>query len=87
MTTQADALTCREMVDFMSDYLDGSLEPGTRAAFDAHLRLCPDCVAYLGSFAETLRLARGCRDDDPVPADVPEALVRAILAARSPRRP
>jgi predicted anti-sigma-YlaC factor YlaD len=87
MTVSTDDLTCREMVDFMSAYLEDSLEPGARAAFDAHLRVCPDCIAYLGSFADTMRLARECREDDPPPADVPEALVQAILAARRARRP
>ena len=86
MTRPADTLPCREMVDFMSDYLDGSLEQPTRALFDAHLRICPDCVAYLGSFAEAMRLAKECHGDDSVPADVPEDLVRAILATRRPRR-
>jgi predicted anti-sigma-YlaC factor YlaD len=86
MTKPADDLTCREMVDFMADYLEGTLDRRTRAVFDAHLHVCPDCVAYLGSFAETMRLARECRGDDPVPADVPGDLVRAILAARPSRR-
>ena len=84
MTPPID-LTCREMVDFLSDYVEGVLPPEVRAAFEAHLAVCPDCVAYLGGFRETLRLARDCAADGPIPADVPEDLVRAIVAAR-PRR-
>ena len=85
MTRLTDELTCREMVDFIADYLDGSLAPHRRDIFDAHLRQCPDCVAYLGSYAATVQLAKGCEPDAPVPPDVPEDLVRAILAARPPR--
>jgi anti-sigma factor RsiW len=73
--------TCRELVDFVGDYLAGDLPPDVRSAFDAHLAECPDCVAYLRSYEDTIRLARGA-GADPVPAPVPTSLVRAILAAR-----
>jgi anti-sigma factor RsiW len=87
-------LTCREVIDFLADYLEGTLRADQRAPFEAHLAECADCVAYLRSYRETIRLAQeACRGpDDPVPADVPEELVRAIAKARGtpargPRRP
>jgi anti-sigma factor RsiW len=76
-------LTCREILDFLAAYLDGELAPGAREDFEAHLSRCPDCVDYLESYRETLRLARASRaDDDEACADVPAELVRAILASR-----
>ena len=75
-------LTCREMTDFLADYLDGTLAPAERVPFEAHLAECPECVAYLRSYAETIRLARETRDADALAARVPDDLVRAILAAR-----
>jgi len=75
-------LTCREMTDFLGDYLDGSLALAERRLFDKHLADCPECVAYLRSYAETIRLARQIREDDALPASIPDELVRAILAAR-----
>ena len=72
--------TCREVLDFLSAYLDGELAPEVRAGFERHLQLCPPCVEYLESYRETLRLEREAYDlDGPVPREVPEELVRAIL--------
>ena len=75
-------LTCQEMTDFLADYLDGSLALAERHVFDKHLADCPECTAYLQSYAETIRLARQTREDDTLPVAVPDELVRAILAAR-----
>ena len=75
-------LTCQEMTDFLADYLDGSLALAERHVFDKHLADCPECAAYLRSYTETIRLARQSREDDALPAAVPDELVRAILAAR-----
>ena len=76
-------MTCRELVEFLADYLDGGLPPDTRRVFEAHLADCPECAAYLRGYADAIRLARASAEaDDAVPAGVPERLVRAILAAR-----
>ena len=76
-------MTCRELTDFLDDYLDGSLAPETRASFDAHIADCPECATYLATYAATIRLAKvAATESDPaVPAGVPEELVQAILAA------
>ena len=75
-------LTCREMTDFLADYLDGRLGVAVRHLFDEHLAGCPECMAYLRSYAEAIRLARLTRDDDSLSDTIPDELVRAILAAR-----
>jgi anti-sigma factor RsiW len=80
----ARPLTCRELVDFLADYLAGELPPEQGAEFDAHLARCPDCVTYLNTYRASVELARGTLEPspEPVPESVPEDLVRAILAAR-----
>jgi anti-sigma factor RsiW len=77
-------VTCRELADFIADYLTGDLRPEIGAAFEQHLSLCPNCRRYLASYEATVTLGRAAFDvdDAPVPADVPEELVRAILDAR-----
>jgi anti-sigma factor RsiW len=77
-------MTCRELVDFLGAHLDGELSEEVRRRFEEHLAACPECFAYVEAYRATVRLARGAfRDPDgPVPADVPEDLVKAILAAR-----
>jgi anti-sigma factor RsiW len=77
-------MTCRELVGFLGAYLDGDLAADTRAHFAEHLAECPECAAYLETYRATVRLARNAFQDPdaPVPPEVPDDLVRAILAAR-----
>ena len=77
-------MTCREFADFMMDYLSGDLSPEPRAHFEHHLSLCANCRKYLTSYEETMKLGKRAFDegDATLPPDVPEELVKAILAAR-----
>jgi len=77
-------VTCREFVEFLYDYLLGGLGAERTADFNAHLAACPSCVAYMKTYEASVRMGRTALApaDDPLPGDVPEALVRAILAAR-----
>jgi anti-sigma factor RsiW len=79
-------LTCRDVVEFLSDYLTCELDAAARTAFDAHLAECDECVAYIRSYERTVRLARTAFDrlDEPA-AEVPPQLVAAILASRRRR--
>lgn len=77
-------LSCRELVGFLADYLSGELPPDERSAFGDHLARCPSCVNYTKSYAETIRLGKAALrcGNEPVPDEVPEELVQAILQAR-----
>ena len=77
-------LTCRELVQFLADYLAGELAGAPLADFEWHLARCPNCVAFVSTYREARALARAAlgAPDAPVPEVVPEGLVRAILAAR-----
>ena len=79
-------MTCRELVDFLMAYLDDELDAAQRGAFEQHVEACPPCIAYLETYRRTVELGRSiCDDPDldgPVPEDVPDELVAAILAAR-----
>jgi len=78
-------LTCRELEAFLDDYLEGLLSPRQRRRFEWHLKLCRDCRRYLEGYRRAVALCKGvfAKPDAPVPDDVPEDLVRAVLAARS----
>jgi anti-sigma factor RsiW len=81
-------VTCRELNDFLADYVDGELAPSVRSDFEKHLALCPTCLVYVDSYRDTIRLGKAAFDDleGPPPADVPERLVSAVLAARRRRK-
>lgn len=77
-------MTCREFVAFLDDYLGGVLPEEERARFNAHLAACASCVAYMKTYQAAVEMGRAVlrRSEEPVPAGVPEELVRAILASR-----
>ena len=50
-------LVCREVVELVSDYLDGALAEIDRVRFEAHLTGCDGCSAYLDQMRQTVRLA------------------------------
>jgi anti-sigma factor RsiW len=76
-------VNCREFVDFLMAYLDGELSPAEREVFQQHTVDCPPCQTYLDTYRETVRIGGAlCEPDGPVPEDVPDELVAAILAAR-----
>ncbi len=77
-------MTCREVIAFLGEYVADELTPRERATFEAHLAVCPECVAYLRGYRDTIRLVKdaGAAADDSMLEDVPERLVEAIRAAR-----
>lgn len=77
-------MTCRDLVDFLDDYVSDELSADERTRFDGHLAECPACATYLKSYREAIKLGKAVlrASDDSVPGDVPEQLVQAILASR-----
>jgi len=57
-------LTCRELVELVTEYLEGGLSRRDRARFKAHIADCGNCTRYLQQFRETIRLTGTLREDD-----------------------
>ena len=72
-----DELTCKEVVEIVTDYLEGALSPEDRARFDQHLAGCDGCTSYLEQMRETIRLS-GMLTEEQVPAAQRERLRRAF---------
>lgn len=70
-------MTCREMVELMSDYLDGTLAEPVHARFEAHLGGCEGCTNALDQLRMTLRVAARLRDE-PI-ADEQRELLRSVF--------
>lgn len=76
-------MTCREFAEFLDAYLAGMLLAEEKGAFERHLAVCNDCVRYLDGYRRTVDACRKLGDEtDRVPEEVPDDLVRAILASR-----
>jgi anti-sigma factor RsiW len=47
-------MTCKEIVELVTDYLDGALPPGEVARFEEHVMSCPPCQAHLEQMRRTI---------------------------------
>jgi len=74
------ALTCKEFVEVITEYPDGTLPPAQMARVDRHLAGCRDCRAYLGQMRQTIKAVGALRDrpDEPVPDETKQRLLRAF---------
>jgi anti-sigma factor RsiW len=66
-------LGCQEMVEVVTEYLEGTLEPRDRRRIDKHLAECDACVRYIEQMRETLALL------GTVPLDTISPEARSIL--------
>ncbi len=71
-----ESLSCQELVELVTDYLEGALEAGDLRRFEEHIAGCGGCTRYLAQLRETIRVTGTIRTDDLSP----EA-ERTLLAA------
>ena len=88
--SQRPYITCRQLLDFIYDYLDGALPSDERREFERHLAVCPSCVHYLDTYRQTMRISKLALQDEPMneeelAAALPESLVQSIAATLSQR--
>ena len=68
-------LTCRQIAELVTDYLEGRLPLMQRARFQLHLGMCRHCRAYLRQMKTTIKVL-GKLPQEPAPPDLPEELLR-----------
>jgi anti-sigma factor RsiW len=60
-------LTCAELVELVTAYLDGALDPAASQRFEDHLAECPDCATYVEQFRVTIAQLGAIRVDSLSP--------------------
>ncbi len=60
-------LVCQEVVELVTDYLEGALTRSDRRRFESHLRNCPNCTNYLEQMRATIRATGALHQDDLTP--------------------
>lgn len=70
-------LTCKELVELVTDYLEGDLSPSERVRFELHISICGDCTRYLDQMRATIAAVGGLPADSIPPASR-DALLRAF---------
>ncbi len=72
-------MTCHQVDALTVDYIDGALRRGPHRRVRLHLHMCPDCRAFLGSYAATIRAARAAAaGDDAAPGDLSAAVISRL---------
>jgi anti-sigma factor RsiW len=72
----APGLSCQEMVELITDYLEGALSEADHERFEAHISACEACTMYLDQIRDTLSLIGSIG-----PEDLSPAAERELLAA------
>ena len=76
MIFRRSPLSCRELVELVTDYLEETLSPRDRARFETHIAGCAGCDAYLVQMRRTLLVVGSIE-----PEAVPPATMAALLDA------
>ncbi len=77
-----EELSCQELVELVTDYLEGALDDRDRRAFEGHLAGCDGCTEYVEQLRATIRIAGTL-----TPADLsPQAEAALLQAFRDWRR-
>ena len=76
-----DPLRCREVVELVTDYLEGALAPEDAVRLEAHFAHCDPCVGYVEQVRQTIRAA-GVVEPEAVPPDVLDRLLVAYRELR-----
>jgi anti-sigma factor RsiW len=76
-TIESTPIPCKELVELVTDYLEGALAPAERARIDAHLADCDGCTAYLEQMRFTLE-ALGHIPEETISEAARRTLMRAF---------
>ena len=66
--TFPDELSCRELVELVTDYLEDALSPAERVRFEEHLIACPGCQTYLEQMRQTIDVLGHVTEESLEPA-------------------
>ena len=79
-------MTCRELTELVTDYLEGSLRAAEAERFEEHLATCDGCQAYLEQMRVTLR-ALGRIPEETISAEARAELLHVFAEFRSGASP
>ena len=82
MNQQMEQLSCRELVELVTDYLEGVLSEEERARFEDHIGLCTGCRVYLEQMRQTISLL-GHLPEEALSPDAERELLEAFRGWRS----
>jgi anti-sigma factor RsiW len=84
---QESMATCKECIDVLYDYIEGTLEPDLTHRLDEHFGECPPCMAFVATYRSVPTLSRSALVEDirEIPTEVKQRLKDALRRAREPQ--
>jgi len=79
MATHSREMSCKELVELLTEYLEETLPPQDKARFEEHLAICPGCRTYLDQMRTTIG-ALGRLQEGSIPSQVKEDLLGVFRA-------
>ena len=84
MSAGVEHVTCQELVEVLTDYLEDVLDPCERAEIERHIVICRGCSSYVEQMRSTIDLlGRMAQDDAGAPSEALLATFREWKAQRS----
>lgn len=80
--THADDLACVEVVELVTDYLEGALPEAEARRLERHLHTCPGCTEYLQQLRTVAGSLRGLTEDS-FPAEMRDGLIADFRSLRN----
>lgn len=77
MAERAPHMTCQEVVELVTDYLEAALPEAEASVFEQHLLLCEGCLRYVEQIRTTVATAGQLHPDD-VPTELMERLTEVF---------
>jgi anti-sigma factor RsiW len=72
-------LSCQEVVELITDYLEGALPADTASRFEEHLNFCDGCEVYLDEMRATIAtIGRVDVAEEEMPSETRESLLTAF---------
>jgi anti-sigma factor RsiW len=82
VSTDVEQLSCRELVELVTDYLEGALSEEERLRFDEHIGTCNGCRVYLEQMRQTIVVA-GHLSEEWLAPDAERELLQVFRGWRS----
>jgi predicted anti-sigma-YlaC factor YlaD len=77
MADPAEPITCQEVVELVTDYLEGALPSDQVERFEEHLSLCEGCASYVDQMRRTVTTVGQLREED-LPPETRDRLMAAF---------
>jgi anti-sigma factor RsiW len=73
-------LSCQEIVEIVTDYIEDAMPVDERDRFEQHLSYCPGCVTYVEQIRRTIQLTGEAPREETLPPDLREGLLTEFRA-------